>query len=109
LGLAGVIYHYRSDRQGFLITGLLFFLMSFALVIYLNEVPNTPRERDYVYVGSFYVFCIWIGFGALFLFGYLQKLMSEKVASVVALSLCLMLSPILLLAQNYDDHNRAGR
>ena len=109
LGILGLIFQYKTDRQNFLTTGLLFFLMSFALVIYLNEVPNTPRERDYVYVGSFYVFCIWIGFGVLFLFSQLQKLMNERTATITALSLCLIGSPILLLAQNYDDHDRSGR
>ena len=109
LGILGLVFQYRNDRQNFLVTGLLFFLMSFALVIYLNEVPNTPRERDYVYVGSFYVFCIWIGFGALFLFSQLQRLIKEKLAVMTTLSLCLLASPILLLAQNYDDHDRSGR
>ena len=109
LGILGLVFQYRSDRHNFLVTGLLFFLMSFALVVYLNEVPNTPRERDYVYVGSFYVFCIWIGFGALFLFGNLQKLMKERLATITTLSICLLASPILLLAQNYDDHDRSGR
>jgi hypothetical protein len=109
LGILGLVFLYKNDRQNFLATGLLFFLMSFALVVYLNEVPNTPRERDYVYVGSFYVFCIWIGFGALFLFSQLRKLMKERLAIITTLVLCLLASPILLLAQNYDDHNRSGR
>jgi len=109
LGILGLVFQYKSDRQNFLTTSLLFFLMSFALVVYLNEVPNTPRERDYVYVGSFYVFSIWIGFGTLFLSSQLQKLMNEKAAAIATLSLCLMISPILLLAQNYDDHDRSGR
>ncbi len=78
LGILGIIFQYRNDWQNFLITGLLFFLMSFALVVYLNEVPNTPRERDYVYVGSFYVFCIWIGYGVYFVYDWLQRAMNEK-------------------------------
>ena len=83
--------------------------MSFALVIYLNEVPNTPRERDYVYVGSFYVFCIWIGLGILSIFSGLQKLMKERWAVITAVTFGLLASPVLLLAQNYDDHDRSGR
>jgi hypothetical protein len=109
LGMLGLVFQYRNDRQNFLVTGLLFSLMSFALVIYLNEVPNTPRERDYVYLGSFYVFCIWIGFGALFMFSQLQILMKDKLAVITTLMLCLLASPILLLAQNYNDHDRSGR
>ena len=109
LGILGLVFQYRNDRHNFLVTGLLFSLMSFALVVYLNEVPNTPRERDYVYVGSFYVFCVWIGFGALFLFSQLQKIMKEQLAIFISMALCLLASPILLLAQNYDDHDRSER
>jgi len=109
LGLAGLAFQYRNDRKNFLSTGLLFFTMSFALVVYLNEVPSTPRERDYVYVGSFYVFCIWIGFGVLSLFGFIQKFLKSKQATSVALVVSMLASPVLLLAQNYDDHDRSGR
>jgi len=109
IGILGLIFQYRNDRQNFLSIGLLFFLMSFALVVYLNEVPNTPRERDYVYVGSFYVFCIWIGLGVLSIFSSLQKILKDKFAMITALTLSLAASPILLLAQNYDDHDRSGR
>jgi len=109
IGILGLIFQYRHDRQNFLSIGLLFFLMSFALVVYLNEVPNTPRERDYVYVGSFYVFCIWIGLGVLSVFSGFQKMMKKKLALISALALGFAASPILLLVQNYDDHDRSGR
>ncbi|MDO8929803.1 MAG: hypothetical protein Q7W54_12555, partial [Bacteroidota bacterium] len=109
IGILGICFQYKNDKQNFLSTGLLFFLMSFALVVYLNEIPNTPRERDYVYVGSFYVFCIWIGLGVLSIFSQLQKLLKERMAIISTLAFCLAASPILLLAQNYDDHDRSGR
>ena len=109
LGIIGLVFQYKNDNRNFLVTGLLFFLMSFALVVYLNEVPNTPRERDYVYVGSFYVFCIWIGMGVLALFSGLSRWMNRPNSVVVAIGLGLVASPLLLLAQNYDDHDRSGR
>lgn len=109
LGVIGLAYHYRRDQNNFLVTGLLFFLMSFALVIYLNEVPDTPRERDYVYVGSFYVFCIWIGLGVLSVFSTLSKWLNERNAVILAITLGMLASPVLLIAQNYDDHDRSGR
>ncbi len=109
LGILGLIFQYRNDLPNFFTTGLLFFLMSFALVVYLNEVPNTPRERDYVYVGSFYVFCIWIGLGVLSVFNSLHKFLKENPAAITAIVLSLAISPVLLLAQNYDDHDRSGR
>lgn len=109
MGLLGLFFQYKNDWQNFLTTALLFFLMSFALVVYLNEIPNTPRERDYVYVGSFYAFSIWIGLGVLSIFSLLQKLMKERWAMATTLAVSLAASPLLLLAQNYDDHNRSGR
>lgn len=109
LGVIGLVYHYRRDQNNFLVTGLLFFLMSFALVIYLNEVPDTPRERDYVYVGSFYVFCIWIGLGVLSVFSTLSKWLNQRNAVILAITLGMLASPVLLIAQNYDDHDRSGR
>jgi hypothetical protein len=80
-----------------------------ALVVYLNEVPNTPRERDYVYVGSFYAFCFWIGLGILSVYSGLTKLFNERTALTIALVFGMSASPILLLAQNYDDHDRSKR
>ncbi len=109
LGLAGLLFQYKNDRKSFLISGLLFFLMSVALVVYLNEVPDTPRERDYVYVGSFYAFCIWIGLGVLAIFSGLTELINKRIALVVSLGFGLTTSPILLLVQNFDDHDRSGR
>lgn len=109
MGILGIFFHYRNDLRNFLTIGLLFFLMSFALVVYLNEVPNTPRERDYVYVGSFYAFCIWIGLGVLYIFDQIQKILKEKAAIASALIIGMAASPVLLLTQNFDDHDRSGR
>ena len=108
-GILGILFQYKNDRRNFLTTGLLFFLMGFALVLYLNEVPGTPRERDYVYVGSFYAFCIWIAFGVLSVFTSLSKIIKERKSLISALVLGLAASPALMLAQNYDDHDRSGR
>jgi hypothetical protein len=109
IGLLGLFFQYRNDRRNFLSIGLLFFLMSFALVIYLNEIPNTPRERDYVYVGSFYVFCIWIGLGVPAAYSGLKKVLKESYATSAALAFCSLASPLLLVMQNFDDHDRSGR
>ncbi len=109
LGLLGIMFQYQNDRQNFMSIALLFFMMSLALVVYLNEVPNTPRERDYVYVGSFYVFCIWIGFGILSIYHAIKKMTQEKTALATALLIGLIASPGILLSQNYDDHDRSGR
>lgn len=109
LGLTGLVYHYKNDMSQFLGMLLLFLLMSVGLVIYLNEIPLTPRERDYVFVGAFYVFCIWVGFGVLALFESFKRLINNKPAIIVSSFIGIMAGPMILIAQNYDDHDRSGR
>ena len=66
LGILGFIYQYKKDKQDTLIVSLLFFFTGIAIVVYLNQAGNQPRERDYAYVGSFYAFAIWIGLGVMY-------------------------------------------
>lgn len=78
LGLLGMFYQYQRGKQGkkdFWVVMLLFFFTGIAIVLYLNQYPYQPRERDYAYAGSFYAFAIWIGFGVLYLWDLLQKKM----------------------------------
>ena len=109
LGLIGLIFHYRKDLRNFLPFLFLFLIMSIGLVFYLNEVPSTPRERDYVYVGAFYVFSIWIGVGVLALYRKLAGILTPKLAIVVATIIGICAAPGILIWQNYDDHDRSGR
>ena len=109
LGLIGLVFHYQKEKQTFLQLIVLFGLMSIGLVVYLNEIPITPRERDYVYVGSFYVFSLWIGLGALALFGFLQSKIKQGPALVLTGFLAAVAAPGILLQQNYNDHDRSGR
>ncbi len=73
LGILGLIYQYKKDKQDTLVVGLLFFFTGFAICIYLNQAGNQPRERDYAYVGSFYAFAIWIGLGVLYVKELFEK------------------------------------
>ncbi|MGB1410730.1 MAG: hypothetical protein ACPG59_04215, partial [Flavobacteriaceae bacterium] len=86
----------------FLFTGL-------ALKVYLNERPYEPRERDYAIVGSFYVFAMWIGYGAYALVDWLLEKNLKKLSAPIGLGLALLAGPMLLATQNWDDHNRSGR
>ena len=109
LGLIGLFYHYKKDKNNFGVLMLLFSILSFGLVVYLNEIPLTPRERDYVFVGSFYVFAIWIGFGALAIIQFFSEKMSLVPGLVVGGIIAGIAAPGILLQQNFDDHNRSGR
>lgn len=109
LGIIGAVFQYKKNRDGFLVTLLLFFFTGLAIVVYLNEIPITPRERDYVYVGSFYAFAIWIGISVFPIFGYLNKKLKANTAQWITLIFCFAGAPALLIWQNWDDHSRANR
>jgi hypothetical protein len=109
LGIIGMFYHLNRDYKNWLVVSLLFLLTGAAIVFYLNQYPNQPRERDYAYAGSFYFFAVWIGLGVLALFETLSKLAGEKIAAPLSGVLCLFAVPVLMGSQNWDDHNRSGR
>jgi len=109
LGIIGAVYHYNNNRKDFLVTGLLFFFTGFAVVLYLNQPGNQPRERDYAYVGSFYAFAIWIGLGVLQVKEWLQKKLPESSANYLAAAICLLAVPVLMGFQEWDDHDRSKK
>jgi len=109
LGLAGMLYHLNRDNRNWGIVLLLFIMTGVAIVFYLNQYPNQPRERDYAYTGSFYFFSVWIGMGVLALFEGLSKLTGDKIAAPVAGLLCLFAVPVVMGSENWDDHDRSGR
>jgi hypothetical protein len=109
LGLAGVFYQLNRDNRNWGIILLLFVMTGIAIVFYLNQYPNQPRERDYAYVGSFYFYTVWIGLGVLGVFEAFSKLMSEKIAAPAAGLLCLIAVPAVMASENWDDHDRSGR
>jgi hypothetical protein len=109
LGMIGMFYQFNRDNKNWIVTLLLFVMTGIAIVIYLNQYPNQPRERDYAYAGSFYFFAIWIGLGVLMIFDLFSRLLNEKVSSILAGALCLLAVPVVMGAENWDDHDRSGR
>lgn len=109
LGIAGLLYHYKYHRRDTLIVGLLFFFTGFAIVLYLNQAGNQPRERDYAYVGSFYAYAVWIGLGVLSVYEFLKKKTKLAVAAPVATVICILAVPVLMGAQEWDDHDRSTK
>ena len=113
LGIIGLLWQaYRSEKgiQQFWVVFFLFFMTGIAIVLYLNQYPMQPRERDYAYAGSFYAFAIWTGMGVAGLAELLKKYakMKELPAGALASLLCLFV-PIQMAGQNWDDHDRSGR
>ena len=111
LGIFGIlflIYNGKEGKHGFWVTTLLFLLTGLAIVIYLNQTPYQPRERDYAYAGSFYAFSIWIGLGVLGIIKAIDRYIPKAVAASVVTILALGV-PALMAAENWDDHDRSNR
>lgn len=110
LGLIGLFYHMNTDKNNTLVVFLLFFMTGIAIIIYLNQYPYQPRERDYAYAGSFYAFSIWIGLGVLSLYNAItKKLKNKKIVAIAVTAVCLLLVPGILAKDGWDDHNRAKK
>ncbi len=112
LGLLGLFWQaYRGEKgiRQFWVVFFLFFMTGLAIVLYLNQTPGQPRERDYAYAGSFYAFSIWIGLGVAALAALLRRAkLGEKPAAVLASVACLFV-PLQMVSQTWDDHDRSGR
>jgi len=109
IGLAGMFWQYKKNNSGFWLVMAFFIMTGVAIIFYLNQYPNQPRERDYAYAGSFYAFAIWIGIGFMFVYEKLQKYLGDKVSVAVTFVALLAAVPVLMACQNWDDHNRSGR
>ena len=113
LGLIGLFWQAFRGKRGirqFWVVAFLFFMTGLAIVIYLNQTPVQPRERDYAYAGSFYAYAIWCGIGVAAVIDLLNKylkLHGTLVSSIAAL-LCLLV-PVQMVSQTWDDHDRSGR
>lgn len=109
LGLIGVLYQIRWDKQNFYSLLIFFVFTGFAIVFYTNPKPFEPRERDYAVVGSFYIFAMWIGFGVFALYEYLKTFANKKTIAIGVTLISLVAVPTLMAAENWDDHDRSGR
>ncbi|MCD9016891.1 glycosyltransferase family 117 protein [Parachryseolinea silvisoli] len=109
LGLIGMFWQSVHNTRNFVVVALLFILTGVALVVYLNSPPTEPRERDYIYTGSYYAFCFWIGFAVIAIAEWLGKIMGNlKTAAIIATLVCFS-APVLMAQQGWNDHNRANR
>jgi hypothetical protein len=111
LGLFGFVYQFRKDRANALVVVVFFFFTGLAIILYLNQAPYQPRERDYSYVGAFYAFAIWIGLGVM----AIADFVTERVAKnnngkgvAIASTLVCMVVPLVMAHAEWDDHDRSG-
>ena len=108
LGLAGMFFHYSRNRKDFWVVSLLFVLTGIAIVVYLNQTPYQPRERDYAFAGSFYAYSIWVGLGVMALFQGIRKAFNNAPGAILTTGLTLAFVPGLMAFENWDDHDRSG-
>ena len=111
LGLLGLFFQFDRDKRGCWLTFLMFFMTGIAIVLYLNQPPYQVRERDYAYAGSFYFFCVWIGMAVAALYSWIGEAAKGRgsLALAAGLSAVCLCVPVLMAAQNWDDHDRSGR
>lgn len=113
LGLIGLFWQAFRGKRGirqFWVVAFLFFMTGLAIVIYLNQTPVQPRERDYAYAGSFYAYAIWCGIGVAAVIDLINKYLKlhGTLISAIAALLCLLV-PVQMVSQTWDDHDRSGR
>ena len=102
----------KEGVRSFAIVFLLFFLTGLAIVVYLNQTPYQPRERDYAYAGSFYAFCIWIGLGVMAIIDMLNRVVKNEKARIAVAAVAVLVTllvPVQMASQNWDDHDRSNR
>lgn len=109
LGLFGFVLLVRKNENDFLVTTLMFLLTGLALVVFLNSPPVEPRERDYIYVGSFYFFAIWIGLGVIQIAEWLGKVLKNPMVTGTVATAITAVVPVIMIQQNWDDHDRNHR
>jgi MFS family permease len=108
IGILGMMYQHRKDRKGFWSVMAFFLFLGLILVFYLNSPPNEPRERDYIYVGSYLAFALWCGLGALGIMEFLLIKLAKYPALRYA-GIFTIIIPIMMLVVGFDDHDRSGR
>ena len=119
LGIIGLIWQaYRGQKgiQQFWVVFFLFFMTGLAIILYLNQTPREPRERDYAYAGSFYAFAIWCGLGIAAIYGWMKKLLKAKDSNCASAKLAAVIAfvpavavPLQMVSQTWDDHDRSNR
>ena len=109
LGIIGAMWHFKQNQKDAGIVGLLFFFTGVAIVLYLNQNPLQPRERDYAFTGSFYAFAIWIGLGVAGIADFLRPKIKAPNAAVLATVIGLLAAPILMAKDGWNDHDRSSK
>jgi hypothetical protein len=108
LGLVGLFYHFKRDKNNAWVIFVLYFMTGAAIGIYLNMEAYQPRERDYAFAASFYAFSIWLGMGVYAIAHIVSRYLNKTAAATLSTVACMGV-PVLMGTQNWDDHDRSQR
>lgn len=109
LGLVGLFFHFNRDYKNGIVVSLLFIMTGIAIIVYLNQTPYQPRERDYSYAGSTYAFAIWIGLGVMGIYSLLSRVINGSLAAILATGLTLVMVPLNMAKEGWNSHDRSGK
>jgi tetratricopeptide (TPR) repeat protein len=109
LGIVGMFFHFNRHNKDAFVVLLLFLFTGLAIIVFLNQYPYQPRERDYAYAGACYAFAMWIGIGVLAIFDWISKKVPQKAGAVLATAVCLVAVPGIMAKDGWDDHDRSKR
>jgi len=109
LGLIGMFYQFTKDTKNFAVVALLFVMTGVAIVVYLNSPPVEPRERDYIYAGSYYAFAFWIGLAIIGMADFFKTFIKNARVATITATLIGLTAPVLMAKDGWDDHNRSDR
>lgn len=109
LGIIGLVFHSSSNYKDSIVVSILFLMTGLAIVLYLNQYPYQPRERDYSYAASFYAFAIWIGLGVIGVLQWVDKHFKNKLIPLGVSVALLVLVPGIMAKEGWDDHDRSNK
>jgi Protein of unknown function (DUF2723) len=109
LGLIGMFFQFNKDTKSFAVVALLFVMLGVAIVVYLNSPPVEPRERDYIYAGSYYAFAFWIGLAVIGIAEMVNRFLKNGKTAAIAATLIGLTAPAIMAKEGWDDHNRSDR
>lgn len=109
LGLIGVFFQFNKDKNNAFLVLLMFVFTGLAIAIYLNMAPYQPRERDYAFVGSYYAFSVWIGFGVFAIQDFMRKKLNPAMSASIAGIICMLAVPVVMAKEEWNDHDRSNR
>jgi hypothetical protein len=109
LGIIGLIFQWKRHYKDTVVVAFLFLMTGIAIIVYLNQTPFQPRERDYSYAASFWAFSIWVGLGVIALWELVRQKLDPKISAMLVTTVSLILVPGIMAKEGWNDHDRSNK